>query len=72
MGRTKHLKEVIEGLKARIREHEEKIERELQKPNPNWARIDYWRKEIRTLESRRDRLLDRLYRRRRKKPRKRG
>ncbi len=64
---NQHLRKIIASLEEQIREHQEKIAQELQKPHPSWRDIDHWRKEIYTWEIRRDRLLNRLYRRRRRR-----
>lgn len=67
MGQNKHLRQVLASLEERIQEHEAKIAQELQKPYPSWVDIEHWRKEIDTWQARWDRLLYRIYRRRRRR-----
>jgi pyridoxine/pyridoxamine 5'-phosphate oxidase len=66
-GAEQTLRQVLASLEERIREHQEKIAQELQKPYPRWVDIEHWRKEIDTWQARRDRLLYRISRRRRRR-----
>lgn len=63
VSRNRHLRDILEGLERIIQKHEQKIAQELERSSPNWQRIDCWRKQIRNFEARRNRLMDRLYRR---------
>ena len=44
MGETKKIRKKIEGHECAIREHQEKIDRELQSHDPNWILIETWKK----------------------------
>ena len=50
MAKRKRKRKAIKSLKARIVEHQAKIEREQAKPFPNEGLIRHWQKEIRTWE----------------------
>ncbi len=47
MGKNKHFREIIEGNKAQIANHEQKIADELKKVQPNLENIAKWGKDIR-------------------------
>lgn len=50
MGKKEFLRQ-IESLKERIREHELKIDSEMEKSLPNKECIKYWQKEIKAFEN---------------------
>ncbi|MEM9120116.1 MAG: hypothetical protein AAF827_14720 [Cyanobacteria bacterium P01_D01_bin.6] len=49
MGKRHYLK-AINSLQSRIREHETKIQRELEQDSPDQGLIRYWQKEIAAFE----------------------
>ena len=55
----------IESLKSQIREHQQKITEEKDKPIPNIGRIKHWEKELRAFENNILKLEQQLKRRRR-------
>ena len=55
----------IESLKSQIREHQQKIAEEKDKPIPNIGRIKHWEKELRVFENNILKLEQQLKRRRR-------
>jgi hypothetical protein len=65
MGRNKDLRIRINGLKANIDLHEEKIRKEHRKPHPNEARIRHWQHEIKANLARLANLERRLKRKKR-------
>jgi hypothetical protein len=46
MGETKKIRKKIEGHEQAVREHQEKIDRELQSPNPDRILIETWKKHL--------------------------
>lgn len=46
MGEDKKIRKQIGGLRAILETHHRKIERELEKPNPDFQLISKWRKDI--------------------------
>jgi peptidoglycan hydrolase CwlO-like protein len=62
VGENKRLKKQIASLQAQVNEHHIKIAKELEKPQPDQADIEGWKKEIRgwdrQIEKKRRRLRD--------------
>lgn len=51
MGENKKRRKQIEGLEKVIREHQEKIKKEMQKNQPDQILINVWEKHIRKAET---------------------
>lgn len=60
VGQKKRLRKRLEGLEYQIQVHQEKVRRELGKPQPDWGLIGKWEREIRAWEEERRRLIRRL------------
>lgn len=60
MGKNKDLRNKIAGLQAQMDLHEQKIEYEKNRSNPDSGLIRHWEKEIKACRVRRDRLKLRL------------
>jgi hypothetical protein len=58
------IRKAIQSLRARIAEHEQKIERERAKSEPNVGLLTHWEREIQAFTVRLRRLEDRLAQRR--------
>jgi hypothetical protein len=54
------------GHERCVREHQEKIEKELQSPNPRWILIGTWKKHIENAERQIEKLDRRLTRRKKR------
>ena len=60
VGQNKRLRKRLQGLEYQIQVHQEKVRRELGKPQPDWGLIVKWEREIRAWEEERRRLIRRL------------
>lgn len=63
---ARNIKDKIEGLKAQIALHQDKIDRERVKEHPDFGLIAHWEREIEAFARRLKRLETRLERRRRR------
>jgi hypothetical protein len=66
VGETKKIGKKIAGHQRSIREHQEKIDRELKSPNPDWILIQTWEKHKENAQRQIEKLEQRLERRKRR------
>jgi len=62
MDKRKKVERLIEGLERAIRAHKEKLEEYIKSGGKDYALIEYWKKEVRNLENKRNGFVEKLKR----------
>ncbi|MEX2017600.1 MAG: hypothetical protein WD876_03955 [Candidatus Pacearchaeota archaeon] len=60
MGERKKIEKLIEGHERAIKEHKEKLEEYIRNGGKDYALIEYWKKEIKNIENRRNEFIEKL------------